>query len=214
MSASWNSPELVAALGQYTSLFDKGVVGTDELSLRGNRPAELFTGGKAAFYVDGTWQSSPLSQASRKANKIELTDVGAAAFPVVVAGGKPAVRVYAEGGLAIPKTSKHVARAANVIEYMTMGKGVDSWGKDLVLVPTSKSYSADSSVLASPAARDGYATVTALINAAGSARDSNQGFLNQVEGNAILDVLRGQSTAQAAPDKLQSEWTSGRYTTE
>ncbi|MEV4515583.1 extracellular solute-binding protein [Dactylosporangium sp. NPDC049525] len=209
----WNSPEMVAALGQYKSLFDKGIVGTDVLSLKGNRPAELFTGGKAAFYVDGTWQSSLLSQASRKANKIDLADVGAAAFPVVAAGGKPAVRSYAEGGLAIPKTSKHAAQAAKFVEYMTMGKGVDIWGKDLVLVPTSKSYHADSSVLASQAARDGYAAVTVLINSAGSARDSNQGFLNQVEGNAILDVLRGQSTAQAAADKLQSEWTSGRYTT-
>jgi len=208
----WNSPEMVAALGQYKSLFDKGIVGTDVLSLKGNRPAELFTGGKAAFYVDGSWQSSMLSQASRTASKIELTDVGAAAFPVVVAGGKPAARSYAEGGLAIPKKSKHVTQAATFVEYMTMGKGVDTWGKDLVLVPTAKSYSADSSVLASQAARDGYAAITTLINSAGSARDSNQGFLNQVEGNAILDVLRGQSTPQAAADKLQSEWTSGRYT--
>ncbi|GIG63559.1 hypothetical protein Lfu02_79310 [Longispora fulva] len=208
---AWNSPEMVMALTQYKSLFDKGIVGTDVLSLKGGRPAELFTGGKAAFYVDGSWQSSMLSESYRKANKIELADVGAAAFPVV-AGGKPAARAFAEGGLGIPKKSTHVAQAAKFVEYMTMGKGVDSWGKDLVLVPTAKSYTADGSVLTSKAARDGYAAITTVINTAGSARDSNQSFLNQVEGNAILDVLRGQSTPQAAADKLQAEWTSGRYT--
>ena len=60
--------------------------------------------------------------------------------------------------------------------------------------------------------RDGYAAVQAVISAGGSARDSNQAFLNQVEGNVILDVLRGQLTPQQGADKLQQEWSSGRYT--
>lgn len=210
----WNDPELVNALKEYKSLFDKGIVSKSVLSLKGTRPTEQFTSGKAAFLVDGSWQSSMLSENYREANKIGLTDVGAGAFPVVGSGGSPAARGYAEGGLAIPKASKHVAEAAKFIEFMTLGAGVDTWSKDLVLVPAKDGFKPDENVLTSQAARDGYAAVSEAIGSAGSARNSNQSFLNQVEGNAILDVLRGQSTPQAAADKMQKEWASGRYDTQ
>jgi raffinose/stachyose/melibiose transport system substrate-binding protein len=210
----WNDPALVKALTDYKSLFDKGIISKSVLSLKGTRPAEQFTSGKAAFLVDGSWQSSMLSASYRKANKIGLTDVGAGAFPVVESGGSPAARGYAEGGLAIPKTSKHVAEAAKFVSFMAVGAGVDVWSKDLVLVPAKNGFKPDESVLTSQAARDGYAAVAAVVAGAGSARNSNQSFLNQVEGNAILDVLRGQSTPQAAADKMQKEWASRRYDTQ
>jgi raffinose/stachyose/melibiose transport system substrate-binding protein len=207
----WNSKEVVEALKDYKSLFDRGEVDTSVLSLKENRPTELFGSGKAAFLVDGSWQSSMLSENYRKANKIALTDVGAGAFPVLRAEGKPAARGLAEGGLAIPKSSKHVAEAAKFIAFMTFGDGVAKWSKDLVLVPSLDKFTVDPSVLTSQAAKDGYAAVQKVISAGGSARDSNQAFLKQVEGNAILDVLRGQTTAEAAAQKLHEEWTSGRY---
>lgn len=210
--AQWNSPEVVQALNGYKSLFDQGVFDTSLLSLKGTRPAELFGSGKAAFLVDGSWQSSLLSASYRTANKIGLTDVGAGPLPVVRDGGKPAARGLAEGGLAIPKSSKHVAEAAKFIEYMTMGDGVSHWSKDLVLVPSLKGFTVDPKVLTSDAARQGYQAVQDVISADGSARDSNQAFLNQVEGNAILDVLRGQTTPEKAAERLQQEWASGRYT--
>ncbi|MFC5804093.1 ABC transporter substrate-binding protein [Streptomyces formicae] len=210
--AKWNDPAVVEALKSYKSLFDDGVLDTSVLSLKGSRPAELFNSGKAAFLVDGSWQSSLLSASYRKDNEIGLTDVGAGAFPVVRDGGRPAARGLAEGGLAIPKSSKHVAEAAAFIEYMTLGDGVSQWSKDLVLVPALDGFRVDSSVLTSDAAREGYQAVQDVIAADGSARDSNQAFLNQVEGNTILDVLRGQTTPEKAADKLQQEWASGRYT--
>lgn len=208
----WNDPAVVAALTSYKSLFDKGTINPSVLSLKGTRPAELFGSGQAAFLVDGSWQSSMLSDSYRKANKISLTDVGAGAFPVVEKGGKPAARGLAEGGLAIPKTSTHVAEATKFIAYMTMGDGVAHWSKDLVLVPSLAGFRADPAVLTTDAARDGYQAIRDVIAAKGSARDSNQAFLSQVEGNAVLDALRGQLTPQQAADKMQQEWASGRYT--
>jgi raffinose/stachyose/melibiose transport system substrate-binding protein len=209
----WNSPEVVNALKDYKSLFDRGAVDTSVLSLKENRAAELFGSGKAAFLVDGSWQSSMLSANYRKANKIELADVGAGPLPVVRSGGKSAARGLAEGGLAIPKSSKHVAQAATFVAFMTFGDGVGKWSKDLVLVPSLKGFTVDPSVLTTPSARDGYAAVRSVISADGSARDSNQAFLNQVEGNLILDVLRGQTTPEAAAATLHEEWSSGRYVT-
>ena len=207
----WNDPRLVQALEDYKSMFTSGALDVATLSLKNPRPTELFTSGKAAFYFDGSWQNSLLSAAYRDANKIGLTDVGAAGVPVIQANGTPSVRAFAEGGLAIPKTSKHVAEAADFIAYMTMGDGVALWAPDLVLSPSKSGFVPGSDVLASQAAKDGFQAVAGLINAAQSNRDSNQDFLNSVEGNNILNVLRGTMTAQAAADDMQTQWTSGRY---
>ncbi|WP_433214443.1 ABC transporter substrate-binding protein [Microtetraspora malaysiensis] len=206
----WNAPQMVQALTDYKSLFDKGIFDKSVLSLKGNRPAELFGSGQAAFLIDGSWQSSMLSDIYRKANKISIADVGASAVPVL-GGGQPAARAFAEGGLSIPKTSQHVKEAAAFIQFMTMGPGVAEWAKDLVLVPTFTDFQVDPSVLTSQSAKDGYGAVIQVINGGGSARDSNQAFLNQVEGNAILDVIRGETAPDKAADHLQEEWSSGRY---
>ena len=208
---AWNDPALVRALENYKKLFTSGAVDKSTLSLKSPRPSELFTSGKAAFYFDGSWQNSLLSKAYREANKIDLADVGAAGIPVVESGGVPAMRAFAEGGLAIPKSSTNAAEAAKFIEFMTIGEGVQYWAPDLVLSPAKKGFVPSDEVLASPVAKDGFAAVAKLINSAGSNRDSNQDFLNSVEGNAILDVLNGKATAQAAADEMQKQWTSGRY---
>jgi len=192
-------------------MFTSGAIDTSTLSLKAPRPTELFTSGKAAFYFDGSWNNSLLSQAYRTANKIGLTDVGASGVPVVEPSGTPSVRAFAEGGLGIPKTSQHVAQAADFIAYMTMGDGVALWAPDLVLSPSKKGFTPGDDVLVSQAAKDGYQSVADLINNAKSNRDSNQDFLNSVEGNSILDVLNGKKTAQQAADYMQAQWTSGRY---
>jgi hypothetical protein len=53
--------------------------------------------------------------------------------------------------------------------------------------------------------------MSALAAQPGSERDSQQDFLNNVEGPDILDVLRGTMTAASAAQSLQAAWTSGRY---
>jgi raffinose/stachyose/melibiose transport system substrate-binding protein len=207
---AWDQPALVAGLAAYKSIFTDGIVDTSVLSLQGSRPSELFTAGKAAFYIDGSWQNSLLSADYRAANKIDLKDVGAAPLPIIN-GGKPATRALAEGGLAIPAKSKNVAAAKKFIAFMLSKNGADTWAKDLVLVPSPLGYTLPASVLQSPAARQGFLSVSKVIASPTSKRDSNQDFLNQVEGNAILDVLRGTSSPEDAAKHMQTEWTSGRY---
>jgi raffinose/stachyose/melibiose transport system substrate-binding protein len=207
----WNDPAVVKGLADYKSLFTSGAVDSSVLSLKAPRPTDLFTGGQAAFYVDGSWEDSLLSSAYRTANKIGLTDVGAMTLPITDTGGKPASRGYAEGGLAIPKSSSHVEAAAKFIAYMTMGDGVSLWAPDLVLAPAKKGFQPGADVLTSPAARSGYQAVQTALNAPGSDRNGQQDFSNQVEGNDILDVLNGSKTPQQAADDMQAQWTSGRY---
>lgn len=209
---SWDQPAIVNGLKAYKSLFDSGAIDTSVLSLTGSAPAEQFTSGQSAFLIDGAWQASLLSSAYREANNIALTDVGAVPLPIVTSGGKPAVRGLAEGGLAIPKSSTHVAAAAKFIAYMTFGDGVEIWDKNLVLVPTAKvAFTPDASTLTTQAAKDGFAAIQEVAAQPGSERTSQQDFLGKVEGPTILDVLRGNITPEDAAATLQAEWKSGRY---
>jgi raffinose/stachyose/melibiose transport system substrate-binding protein len=209
--ASWNQPAIVKGLADYKSLFDSGAIATSTLSLTGSAPDAAFDTGKAAFLIGGAWESSILSASYRAANNIALSDVGATSFPIVESGGKPAARSLAEGGLAIPKSSTHVAAAAKFISYMTYGAGVGLWDSNLVYAPAAKVGFAPTSELTTAAAKKGFATVVAVSSAPGSERTSQQDFLNNVEGPTILNVLRGTTTPEAAAASLQAAWTSGRY---
>ncbi|MEZ0070168.1 raffinose/stachyose/melibiose transport system substrate-binding protein [Streptacidiphilus sp. MAP12-20] len=210
---AWNSPQLVKALTAYQNLFKNGTLDKGTLSLKETDADNTFNSGKAAFLVEGSWNSSVLSSAYRKANGITVGNVGAGAFPVVVDGGQPAARTFAEGGLAIPKSSKYAAQAAKFIQFMTTDPaGVSTWASDLVLVPSLNGYAVDPSVLTTPEAQSGYAAVQALISAGGSGRGQySTTFTTNVLDNTLLDVARGNTAPQAAADSLQSAWASGRY---
>ncbi|GAA3634833.1 sugar ABC transporter substrate-binding protein [Microbacterium awajiense] len=206
---SWDQPAVVDGLNMYKSIFDAGVVDTDVLSLLGTRPSELFAAGEAAFYIDGSWQDSLLSQPFREANGIEVADVGATALPLAD-GGSQTVRAFAEGGLAIPAASDNVEAAATFIEFMVDTAGADVWAPDLVLLPSLDGYELPDTVLATEASQQGYAQVAQLIGNPSSIRTAQPDF-NNVMGNMILDMLRGEATAEETAANMQAEWTSGRY---
>jgi raffinose/stachyose/melibiose transport system substrate-binding protein len=200
---AWNSPKMVQALTTYQKLFSSGTLSTGTLSLKEADADDAFNSGKAAFLLEGSWDSSVLSSAYRKANGIDVADVGATYFPVSVPGGSPAARTYSEGGLAIPKSSQHVAQAAKFIRFMTMTQqGESTWAPDLVLVPS----------LNGSAAQSGYATIQRIIDAGGSGRgEYPTNFTSDVLDNSLLQVARGQISPQSEAAKLQSAWASGRY---
>jgi raffinose/stachyose/melibiose transport system substrate-binding protein len=209
--ASWDQPAVVDALESYKSLFDDGAIDTSVLSLTGSAPTEAFASGDAAFLIGGSWEASMLSEDFREANGIELADVGAAPLPLVD-GGASAVRGFAEGGMGIPAGSDNVAAAAKFISFMTYGEGVELWNSNLVYAQAAKSdFALGDDVLTTEAAREGVQAIAEVAAEEGSARTSQQDFLNTVEGPVILDVLRGNMTAQDAATKLQDEWSSGRY---
>ena len=211
-NGSWDQPALISALNAYKSVFTGGAVQNSVLSLTGSDPDTLFYSGKAAFLIGGSWEASVLSAPYRAQNKIANGDWGAAAVPVATAGGKPAVRKLAEGGLAIPKSSKNVDAAAKFIAYMTYGPGVDLWNANLAYTPVAKvGWTPPTGVLTTAAATQGLAAMGQQAAQPGSVRDSQQDFLNNVEGPGILDVLRGSKTAAQVAKDLQSAWTSGRY---
>ncbi len=210
---AWNSPQMIEALTDYRKLFSSGTLSTGTLSLKEADADNQFNSGKAAFLLEGSWDSSVLSSSYRQANGISVSDVGATYFPVSVPGGQPAARTYAEGGLAIPKSSTHVAQAAKFIDFMTMTQqGESSWAPDLVLVPSLSGYTVPSSVLTSSAAQSGYEAIEKTMAEPGSGRGQySTNFTSDVLDNSLLEVARGQLSPQADATSLQSAWTSGRY---
>ncbi|MGS2647499.1 extracellular solute-binding protein [Streptosporangium sp. LJ11] len=206
----WNGPETVSALTAYRSLFDRGVLARSALTLEGDRPAELFRAGKALFLVDGSDRSPMLSASYRETTKASVKKVGAGPFPTILPGAEPAVRSTVEVGLAVPRSSKHVAEAATLIEFLTAGEGVSGWAGDLTMVPSREDFRMNSSAFATPEGKDGYAAIQDLIRDGGSLNVPDEVFLERAEGDVILDVAHGRTTAKKAADRLQKEWARGQ----
>ncbi|MEU4830052.1 extracellular solute-binding protein [Streptosporangium sp. NPDC023615] len=206
----WNGPDVVSALTAYRSLFERGVLARSTLKLKGDRPAELFRSGKALFLVDDSGRSSMLSAFHRKTSKISVRNVGAGPFPTILPDAEPAVRSTPEVGLAVTKSSKHVAEAAALVEFLTAGDGVSAWAKSLTMVPAREDSRLESSAFATPEGKKGYAVIEELVRDGGSANVPDTVFLERAEGEVILDVAHGRLTARKAADRLQKEWSRGQ----
>jgi raffinose/stachyose/melibiose transport system substrate-binding protein len=205
----WDDPAYIQALQDYKKLYDDGILSKDNLDIDYGRSLELFYTGKAAMMVNGTWEGGVISQPFREAKGINLTDVGAMAFPVLRDGGTPSLRSFIEIGMAIPKAAAHPAEAMKFLEYLNLGNGVDIWGPMLIEVPSKLGYEMDPSVLTSDAAKSGYKTLSDLI-ANGPSDRNNVSSFSSVAGDGVLEVLGGADPAKVAA-KLQAEWESGRY---
>ncbi|MGC5010054.1 ABC transporter substrate-binding protein [Streptosporangium sp. DT93] len=206
----WNGPGMVSALTAYGSLFERGVLARSALKLKGDRPAELFRSGKALFLVDDSRQSTMLSASHRKTGKISVKNVGAGPFPTILPDAEPAVRSTPEVGLAVTRSSKHVAEAAALVEFLTVGDGVSAWAKDLTMVPAREGFRVESSTFATPEGKKGYTAIEELVRDGDSANVPDTVFLERAEGEIILDVAHGRLTARKAADRLQKEWSRGQ----
>ncbi|WP_157594504.1 ABC transporter substrate-binding protein [Streptosporangium amethystogenes] len=207
---SWKSAEMVSALTAYESMFDRGMLARSTLALRGDGPAELFRSGKALFLVDGSGQSSMLSTSYRKTGRVSVKRIGAGPFPTLLPDARPAARSTAEVGLAVPRNSRHVAEAATLIEFLTVGDGVSSWAGDLTMAPAATDFKVESSVFATQEGKDGYAALQELIRGGGSLNVPDEVFLERAEGDVILDVAHGRLSPEKAADRLQKEWSRSR----
>ena len=211
---AWNSPKMVQALTTYQKLFSSGTLSTGTLSLKEADADDAFNSGKAAFLLEGSWDSSVLSSAYRKANGIDVADVGATYFPVSVAGGSPAARTYAEGGLAIPKSSKHVGAGSEVhpVHDDDAARRVNLGARPGARALADRLHRADlgahqhsgaERIRDHPADRS-----TPAVPAAASTRRTSP---RTCWTTACSRWPAGRSRRKSEAAKLQSAWTSGRY---
>jgi raffinose/stachyose/melibiose transport system substrate-binding protein len=209
-SGRWDDPAYIQALKDYKKLFDDGVLSKDNLDILYNRSIELFYTGQAAIMFNGTWEAGVISQPFRTEKAIKLTDVGVMPLPVLENGGTPSLRSFIEIGLAVPKSAEHPAEAMKLLQFLTLGNGVDVWGPMLIEVPSKIGYTLPATALTSDAAKSGYDTIVKLLTNPASDRNNVSAF-STVAGNGIIQVVNGTDPAQVAAN-LQKEWESGRYT--
>lgn len=206
----FDSPEFKAGFDAIVGLYKDGIFGKDTLDLDYGRSVELFQQGKAVMFLQGTWEMGTLSAPFRKANGVKLENVTVSPLPVMVDGGKPAIRSFIEVGLSVPKNAKHKEDAVKFIEFMTTGKGVTQWDDTLFVVPSKQNYTLPKEIFTNPETAKDYAAVSALLLNASSDRNNVSDFSNVVGDAIIKSINSGAATDQQAK-YLQGEWDSGRY---
>jgi raffinose/stachyose/melibiose transport system substrate-binding protein len=207
---SFGSPEVKVGFDATVGLFKDGIFGKDTLDLDYGRSVELFQQGKAVMFLQGTWEMGTLSVPFRKANGVKLDNVTVSPLPVMLDGGKPAIRSFIEVGLAVPKTSKHKAEATKFLEFMTTGDGVSQWDDTLFVVPSKQGYSLPTSYFSSEQTAKDYGVVADLLRNASSDRNNVSDFSNVV-GDALIQSITSDAPVDQQLQYLQGEWDSGRY---
>jgi raffinose/stachyose/melibiose transport system substrate-binding protein len=206
----FDSPEVKAGFDATVGLFKDGIFGKDTLDLDYGRSVELFQQGKAVMFLQGTWEMGTLSVPFRKANGVKLDNVTVSPLPVMLEGGKPAIRSFIEVGLAVPKNSKHKAEATKFLEFMTTGEGVSQWDDTLFVVPSKQGYSLPSGYFSSERTAKDYGVVADLLRNASSDRNNVSDFSNVV-GDALIQSITSEAPTDQQLHYLQGEWDSGRY---
>lgn len=206
----WDSPEYQAAFDAIVGLYNDGIFARDTLDLDYGRSAELFQTGKAAAFIQGTWESGILSAPFRASKGIELENIVASGLPVVVDGGRASIRSFIEVGLAVPKHSEHKELATKFIEFMTAGEGVKQWSDTLFVVPSMNDFSLAEGIFNTEGAASSYSELASLLLNPGSDRNNVSDF-SAALGDIITESILSGTDSSEQVEKAQSEWDSGRY---
>jgi raffinose/stachyose/melibiose transport system substrate-binding protein len=208
--APYDSPEFVQAFTDYKKFFDEGIFTKDVMDLDYASATDKFISGQAATYFMGTWDAGLLSQSYRDNLGATIGNVGAFALPTVEPGGEPAIRSFAETGVGIVNTSAHQKEAAEFLNYIVMGEGMQIMGQNFIGIPSKSDFVLDESLLTTPEAKDGYAIITDLSLNAKVDRNNVSDF-SEVVGAAVQNVVTGQLDPADAVKQLGEEWSSGKY---
>jgi raffinose/stachyose/melibiose transport system substrate-binding protein len=208
-NGKWDTPAYVQALTSLQKIYADGGLDKNVIDIDLAKVEEMFATGKAAIMFNGSWDSTLLSPAFRKANKIVLTDVGAMPVPAVSDPSTRSLRSFLDVTMGIPKTTKHPKEAADFIAYITAGAGVDQWAKNLGLIPAVQGWTAPEGTLTSTDEKAGLKTIQDLIASPHGDRNNLSAFSAAV-GKRVLKVIGGSDPAKAAKD-MQDDLDSGKF---
>jgi ABC-type glycerol-3-phosphate transport system substrate-binding protein len=205
----WDTPSYVSALTAYQGLFKSGAIDKSTTDLAYANAMSTFFSGKAAMVFSGSWESTMLSEAYRKANKINIANIGVLPVPALTDPSQRSLRSFLDVTLGIPKASKHVAEAAAFIQYLSTGAGVNDWASTLGEIPALTGWAPAAGVLGTPEEQAGFTEIEKLIANPHSDRNNLSAFSGDV-GNKILTVINGADPAKVAK-QMQSDLDSGKY---
>ncbi|OPH54957.1 hypothetical protein BC351_29985 [Paenibacillus ferrarius] len=206
-----NGPEYTQALSSFKKMFDDGVLSKkDVFDLDYDRSKTLFTTGKAATFIQGTWEANMIAEKVRKDNKINIKDVGLVAIPAIESNGKASIRSFVDMGLGIVKSSKHPKEAAKFIQYLTLGEGNDALNNQFLFTSNKVGSKIDETLLTSPTAKESYQTLVNLVSQPTADRNNNSKF-SDVAGAEIQKFILNGLDAKAAAQNIQKEFDTGKY---
>jgi raffinose/stachyose/melibiose transport system substrate-binding protein len=209
--ASVDDPHFISAMKGIKKYFDLGIFSKDVMDFDYGRAQEVFTSGKAATYIQGSWEGGLLSDTFRRDNKVLLQDVGAFAIPVVEKGGKPSLRSFLDYSVGIVNATQHPKEAAQFLSFWLMGDGADMmYQKGLIGTPSKIGAKPNLAAYSTQAERDGLNLLNSLVANPTADRNNVSGY-SDVEGASVQKVILGTSTPEAEVKALQKEWTSGKY---
>jgi raffinose/stachyose/melibiose transport system substrate-binding protein len=205
----WDTTSYVNALTAYQGLFKSGAIDKSTTDLAYANAMSTFFSGKAAMVFNGSWESTMLSEAYRKANKINISNIGVLPVPALTDPSQRSLRSFLDVTLGIPKSAKHVAEAADFITYLSTGAGVNDWASTLGEIPAVSGWTVPAGVLGTPEEQQGFAEIQKLIANPHSDRNNLSAFSGDV-GNKILTVINGADPAKVAK-QMQSDLDSGKF---
>ncbi|RKP56272.1 extracellular solute-binding protein [Cohnella endophytica] len=206
----WDSEEYKDAVRNFKTMIDDNVISKDSADMDDTRALSLFTTGKAAMYVQGSWQASMLSSKYKEANKIPLKDVGLTALPLMYPEGKPAVRAYLDYELSISKDSRHPEEAEELLKYFTLGEGANEMGNIFFVVPSKIGFQPDKTDLLTDTAKNSYQKLQDLIANATVDRNNLSSFSDYV-GKQLQRVMLTNANIDEMVQLIQKEFDAGKY---
>lgn len=209
-NAPYDAPEMIKAFEDYKKFFDMGIFTKDVMDLDYATAADKFISGNAAMYFQGTWDAGLLSEQYRENIGAKVNNVGAFALPVVDPSGKPAIRSYFEGGLAVTESCEYKEEAAEFVAYLTAGEGMQALGQSFIGIPSKIDFKLDEGMLATQEEKDGYKLIQDLTLNATSDRNNLPSF-TEIAGAGVQRVILGETTVEEEIANLQVEWESGKY---
>ena len=186
--------------------FDSGVFDLDVLDFEYGQSQALFTSGRAATYVQGSWESWLLSPRLRREKQVHLDDVGAVALPVSP-GGRPGLCSFVEVGAAIARQCRHPLAAAKWIAFMHLGEGPQLLARRNLMIFSKKDVPVAPGLFDRPAGAAGDALLREMVAQPLAVRLMTTEW-QRFTGvdRAISQVIHGSQTPAHAAQALQQQW--------
>lgn len=207
----WNGEGFVKGIDHLLHMFDGQIMSYDEVAdLDRGRALELFAQGKVASYMDGSWGATMLSEDYRTENGYS-NDVGAFAFPVAQEGGQVSVRTFINNTVGIVNYSEHKDEAAQLLEFLAMGKGSTTFANRQNWFTSVKDYEVDYTPFVTEASKEGYDRILDAVANSRIDRNNPNAFPEKAGTIIVNAILKGDTDAQSVADELQKEWDTGMY---
>ncbi len=205
----YNTPEIIEMAKWWASLFEDDIISKDNLDIDNAMAAEIFYTGKAAIMVHGTWMAGLLSDGYRKANDVQIEEIGAFPFPAITPGNMPTTASTLDMGFGIAKNSKHKKEALQLMNFFLLDEGIDLLARNFLIVPGKRGFEVDKSLFKNDLELGSY---NKLLEVLANPQDALREFDGKSTpfGKVLQSIILGQD-AKEALDDFQRELDMGKY---